>query len=267
MSSISRRWLALLLLLGTAGCRERIQQGLDERQANELQTVLIQRGVEARKVLDAGKKPSWSIEVAGDQSTEAVRVLAELGLPRPAAEVGCDVFGGSGLVRTPTEEGLCRVRVLERGLEKTLQSMEGVLLARVHLVVPPPPRPGVAPTPSKASAMVRVMPGQAARVRQGSDVLKALVAGGVEGLSTESVSLLVDEVPARGEVAAAQGLSSPLRLRVLLAVLGVLVTGLSGALVWVALRMRHFRELSATPVIPPVPARPVLSPGAARKVA
>ncbi|NTX33592.1 flagellar M-ring protein FliF [Myxococcus sp. CA051A] len=267
MSSSSLRCLLFLWLLCATACRERIQHGLDERQANELQSVLIERGLDARKVPEAGKKPSWAIEVTGDQSSDAVRVLAELGLPRPAAEVGCDVFGGSGLVRTPVEEGVCRVRVLERGLEKTLQSVEGVLLARVHLVVPPAPRPGQTAVPSKASAMLRVTPGSAARVRQSSDVLKALLAGGVEGLSSDAVSLLVDEVPARVEVASAGGLSSLSRLRVLLAVLGVLVTGLSGALVWATLRMRHYRERSVVPAAPPVPARPVLSAGAARKVA
>lgn len=268
MASNNRRWLLFLCLLFATACRERIQHGLDERQANELQSVLIERGLDARKVPEGGKKPSWAIEVTGEQSSDAVRVLAELGLPRPAAEVGCDVFGGGGLVRTPVEEAVCRVRVLERGLEKTLQSVEGVLLARVHLVVPPVPRPGHVAVPSKASAMLRVTPGSVARVRQSSDVLKALLAGGVEGLSPESVSLLVDEVAVRVEVAPVSGLSSLSRLRWLLAVLGVLVTGLSGALVWVTLRMRHYRERSVVPPpAPPVPARPVLSPGATRKVA
>ncbi|WP_338864307.1 flagellar M-ring protein FliF [Myxococcus stipitatus] len=268
MSLTPRHALLVLLLLGTAACKERIQHGLDERQANELQSVLIERGLNARKVPEAGKKPSWAIEVSGEQSADAVRVLAELGLPRPAAEVGCDMLGGGGgLVRTPMEESVCRVRVLERGLEKTLQSMEGVLLARVHLVIPPPPRPGQSLGAAKASAMLRVMPGSAARVRQSSDVMKALLAGGVEGLSAESVSLWVDEVPTRALAPAEGGPSSLARLKWLLVMLGVLVTGLSGALVWVTLRMCHYRDLRVTPPAPPVPARPVVSPGAARKVA
>ncbi|GHG63753.1 flagellar M-ring protein FliF [Comamonas sp. JC664] len=259
-----RRCLPLLLLLSVTACRERIQHGLDERQANALQSVLIERGLDARKVPEAGKKPTWSIEVADEQASDAVRILAELGLPRPQDEVGCDVFGGGGLVRTPVEESVCRVRVLERGLEKTLQSVEGVLLARVHLVVPPPPRVGQAPGPSKASAMLRVAPGSASRVRQSSETLKVLLAGGVEGLSPDSVSLLVDEVSTRVEVPPGTGVSPLTRLRVLLAVLGVMVTGLSVALVLVTLRMRHYRDRAAAPA---APARPVLSPGPARKVA
>jgi type III secretion protein J len=260
-----RRCLIFLLLLGASACRERIQHGLDERQANELQSVLIERGLDARKVPEAGKKPTWSIEVTDEQSSDAVRILAELGLPRPAEEVGCDVFGGGGLVRTPVEEGVCRVRVLERGLEKTLQTVEGVLLARVHLVVPTAPRPGQVPAPSKASAMLRVEPGSAARVRQSAETLKALIAGGVEGLAPESVSLLVDEVSSRVEVPVGVGMSPLTRLRALLAALGVVVTGLAVALVLVTLRMRHYR--TAVSASPSAPARPVLTPGPARKVA
>jgi type III secretion protein J len=267
MSFLPRRCLIFLLLLGAAACRERIQHGLDERRANELQVVLLERGLDARKVPEAGKKPTWSIEVRDEQATDAVRILAELGLPRPEAEVGCDVFGGGGLVRTPVEESVCRVRVLERGLEKTLQTVEGVLLARVHLVVPAPPRPGQAPAPSKASALLRVAPGSAARVRQSGETLKSLIAGGVEGLSPDAVSLLVDEVSSRVEVSPGARVSPLTRLRALLAALGMGVTALAVALVLVTLRMRHYRERASVPPAPPVPARPVVTPGSARKVA
>ncbi len=262
----SRRCLFLLLVCAT-GCQDRIQHGLDERQANELQRVLVERGLDARKVPETGKKPTWAIEVTEDQASDAVRILAELGLPRPVADEGCDVFGGGGLVRTPVEEQLCRVQVMERGLEKTLQTVEGVILARVHLVVPPPPRPGQQLAPAKASAMVRVAPGHAEQVRASREMLRALIAGGVEGLLPESVSLMVDEVSTR--VVATVPSPSPLvRLRILLGVLGLGLTGLSVVLVLVTLRLRHYRALAESrPVPAPVPARPVVTPGATRKVA
>jgi type III secretion protein J len=254
-----------LLLLCTAACRERIQHGLDERQANELQTVLVERGLDARKAPEAGKKPTWAIEVDEEQASDAVRILAELGLPRPVAETGCDVFGGGGLIRSPVEEQLCRARVLEQGIEKTLQGVEGVLIARVHLMVPPAPRPGQALMPAKASAMLRTVPGQAARVRQSQEQLRALIAGGVEGLSPEAVSLLVDEATTRVEVSAPR--SSPLlRLRVLLVVMGGVLTGLAVALVFVAMRLRQ-SQAETPPAAPPVPARPVVAANAARRVA
>jgi type III secretion protein J len=265
--SFASRSVLFLLLLCTSACRERIQHGLDERQANELQTVLVERGLDARKVPEAGKKPTWAIEVVEEQASDAVRILAELGLPRPTLEAGCDVFGGSGLVRTPVEEQLCRVQVMERGLEKTLQTVEGVILARVHLVVPPPPRPGQQPAPAKSSAMLRVAPGHAEQVRGSREMLRALIAGGVEGLAPEAVSLMVDEVSTR-VVATVPGPSPLARLRILLAVLGLALTGLSVALVLITLRLRHYRALAESrPAPAPAPARPVVTPGATRKVA
>jgi type III secretion protein J len=266
MSLSLRRCLSLLLVL-CAACRERIQHGLDERQANELQSVLVERGLDARKEQEAGKKPSWSIEVDPEQSSDAVRILAELGLPRPQAETGCDVFGGSGLIRSPIEEQLCRVQVLEREIEKTLQGVEGVLIARVHLVVPPPPRPGQAVMAAKASAMLRTVPGQAARIRQSQEQLKALISGGVEGLSPEAVSLLVDEAVSRVEVTT-PGSPQLLRLRMVLGVMGVALIALAVVLVFVATRLRRLQaEAEIPPVVPPVPARPVVAGSATRKVA
>ncbi len=261
------RFLLFAPLLLASACRDTIQHRLDERQANELQTVLLERGLDARKVAETGKKPTWSIEVPEAQAADAVRILAELGLPRLEPEAGCDVFGTGGLIRTPVEEQVCRLQVLERGLEKTLQSLEGVLIARVHLVVPPPPRPGQPVTPSKASVLLRVQPGQAAALRREQEALRALVAGGVEGLPLEGVSLLVDEISTRVATPASQG-PVHLRLRFLLAGLAVVVSGLAVALALLALRLRHARAAVGRPPAPSSnPARPVVTASGARKVA
>lgn len=261
----ARRCLWVLLLCAT-GCQERIQHALDERQANELQRVLIERGFDARKVPETGKKPTWAIEVEQEHASDAVRILAELGLPRPVEDEGCDVFGGGGLVRTPVEEQLCRVRVLERGLEKTLQTVDGVLLARVHLVVPPLPRPGQPTVPAKASALLRVAPGHAEPIQASREVLRALVAGGVEGLAPDAVALMVDEASTRVS-APAPGPSPLTRLRVLLAVLSLAVTGLSVGLILLVLRLRGAQAEAVRAVGAATPARPVVAAGAARKVA
>ena len=167
---------------------------------------------------------------------------------------------------TPVEEQLCRVRVLERGLEKTLQTVDGVLLARVHLAVPPPPRPGQPAVPAKASALLRVAPGHAEPIQASREVLRALVAGGVEGLAPDAVSLMVDEASTRVS-APAPGPSPLTRLRVLLAVLSLAVTGLSVGLILLVLRLRGARAEAARAVVAATPARPVVAAGAARKVA
>jgi len=44
--------LALGLGLGGVACSARVQHGLDERQANEIQSVLLERGFRARKAVE-----------------------------------------------------------------------------------------------------------------------------------------------------------------------------------------------------------------------
>lgn len=252
--------IAVLLL---SACSEQIQHGLDERQANEIQSVLVERGLSAEKVVEPGKKPTWSIEVPKEQSTDAVRILSELGLPHPRAEGLSDVFGKGSLVPSPTEERALYLEAISGELSRTLESVDGVVSARVHLALPPPPRPGTAPMPAKASAFLKVRPGMVDRVNHLKEDLRALVAGGVENLSADQVTLVVSEVatavPAR-PAPSAPGMS-PLRVAVL--ALGGTVTLLSLALVWVALRLRREQARAAeASKRPPVaaPARPSTTP-------
>ena len=259
------RILPVVAALLLSACTARIQHGLDEAQANEIQTLLLEAGFDARKVPEQGKKPTWAIELPEDQATLATRVLSELGLPRPklAGFEGLEV----GLVATPTQERTAHLNALSEELARTLESVSGVTVARVHLVVPQPPRPGQAPGQAKASAFLRVRPGFASHIRDMNEDLRALVAGSVEGLRTEDVSLVVNEVvssvprPLPGRAPAE-------RLRYLVMGLSILVSLLALGLIYLSLRLRTARAHSAAGATPPAqaqPNRPVVNP--ARKAA
>jgi type III secretion protein J len=256
--------LALLSLL--AGCQAQIQQGLDERQANELQTVLVERGFEAKKVLQPGKKPTWLIEVDDPHASDAVRVLAELGLPRAKVPTTLEVLGSGGLVPTPGEERSRQLLGLSGDLAQTLETVDGVTSARVHLVLPLAPRPGQPVGPAKAAAFLRVRPGALERVEKNRDQLRAMIAGSVEGLAVENVTLVVTEVSTSvPSPTASRTLVS--RLRVLVFALGLVVSLLALVMVLLTLRMRQYRSKAVQPPAPPVPARPVVASSVARKVA
>lgn len=252
-------------LLALAGCDEQIHHGLDEKSANDLQTVLIERGIAAEKVPEAGKKPTWAIRVPGEDADEAIRVLSALGLPKRAPSGFEDL--STGLVPSPMEERVRWIQALSGELERTLESAEGVLSARVHLVIPQPPRPGQPAAPSKASALIRARPGMADRVKRGSDGLRYLLAGSVEGLAPENVTLVVDEVllePVRPLPPGAVRATSP--FRALAVGLGVLVSVLGLVVVGLVLRMRRLRDPIA-PAKPNAITRPMPATGAPRKVA
>jgi len=254
-----RHATAAALIIATS-CSRPVQHGLDERQANEVLSVLVERGLDAEKVVEPGRKPTWSVEVPRAQSTDAVRILSELGLPRPRAEGIQDVFDSGGMVPSPVEEQARLQHAREGELSRTLESVPGVLWARVHLVLPPPPRPGTLASPAKASAFLRVQPGTSERIGRMKDELRALIAGGVENLDPGQVTLVVSEVsstvPARPDPLPSAGWQP---LRVAVAGLGVTVSALALALVWLALRMKQERaraQEARRPPRRPAPATP-----------
>ena len=254
-------WLTCALM--AVGCSSRIQHGLDEKAANELQTVLLAQGIKAEKTLEPGKKPTWAITVPDAEAEAAVQLLATLGLPKTKARGFADMK--SSLVPTPMEQQVQYLELLAGELEQTLEATEGVLSARVHIVIAATPRAGQAQAPSRASALWKVRPGMAARVKAVREDLRQLIAGGVQGLSAEDVALVVDEVvlpPSQPARATHQPW-----LRWLAAGLGGLVTLLSAVLVVTGLQLKARRQPSDAPAqTPPMPMPRTTAP-AARKVA
>ena len=181
----------LFVVTSLCACSEQIQQGLDERQANEVQTVLLEQGIDARKMATSGKKPTWAIEVPRDQASDAIRILNQEQLPRPKPP---ELAESNSLVPTPAEERNRLMARLSVEISQTLEAVDGVISARVHVVVPPAPRLGQPPGPSKASVFLRVRKDHAARLSAMKSDLRSLVAGGVENLKPEDVSLVVSEV-------------------------------------------------------------------------
>ncbi|MCI0572152.1 MAG: flagellar M-ring protein FliF [Myxococcaceae bacterium] len=266
---MSRRIATLaLLLVALTACRARIHHGLTEREANELQTVLQEAGVDARKVPEEGKKPTWAIEVPDASAAEAIRLLDALELPRPRLEGVARVLSSSSMVPTATEERLKELHLLSEQAALALQRVDGVSSAQVQLSLPPPPRPGQPRAPAKAAAIVRVRPGAMSQVAPLREDLRALVAGGVDGLSPDAVDLVLQET-ARPAVRKEGAGRSMTRMGLLALVLGVLALAASGGLAFLVLRLREAQsrvhELRAS-IPPPVPARPVVSPSA-RKAA
>jgi type III secretion protein J len=251
--------------MGLLGCDARIQHGLDERQANEIQSVLVERGFEAEKVMEGGKKPTWSIDVPQEQAQDSVRILSELGLPRSKADGFGEIFGKGSLVPTPTEERALYLEALSGEIARTLESVEGVAAARVHLVLPSATRPGQLAPASKASAFLRVQPGHADRVNQQRADLRALVAGSVEGLSSDSVTLVVNEVSTQVS-APVRSVPPVQRLRVLVMVLGTALSAVAVVMVILTLRVRRLKaqRVSSKPASQP---KPTLNAPAAKRAA
>ncbi|WP_269212364.1 EscJ/YscJ/HrcJ family type III secretion inner membrane ring protein [Chromobacterium vaccinii] len=123
---------AALLALLLSGCQQKdLLKGLDQQQANEVIAVLQRHNIEADKQ-DRGKT-GISIVVAQPDFAAAVDWLKTYDLPsRPRMEVA-QMFPADSLVSSPRAEKARLYSAIEQRLEQSLQTMDGLLSARVHV--------------------------------------------------------------------------------------------------------------------------------------
>lgn len=249
-----------------SACGSPLQHGLEERDANEMLSVLNDRGFRAQKVPEKGKKPTWAIEVSSTEASEAMRVLTQLKLPRAPRVTTKSVIQNPGLIETASAERLRQLEAQEGDLEDALETMDGVAGASIELVVPLAARPGQPLVPSKASLLLRAHAGAMERIEQQRAELRALVAGAVDGLKAEDVVLVID--PVSLVAAAPHGDTPASSLRPLVIGLAAALTLAALLLMGLATRLRHASALKASKAPappPPKPERPVVSPAVQRK--
>lgn len=215
---------ALLLMLLLAGCKTELYSGLPEREANEMLGILLDRGMSAEKVRT--KDGSIVLTVEKSDFAQAVRALSERGYPRHEFETMGDVFKSSGLVASPIQERARFIWALSQELSATVAQIDGVLSARVEVVLPNNDLLARNPAPSSASVFVRY--DQRSLVSSLVPQIKMLVANSVEGLTYDKVSVVL--------VPAAQ-VSEPARITpapdnaaaIQLGIVGLVLAGLAAA--------------------------------------
>ncbi|MTC48412.1 EscJ/YscJ/HrcJ family type III secretion inner membrane ring protein [Providencia alcalifaciens] len=129
---IFRCLCAILMVLLLNGCKEKnLFKGLDQYQANEVIAVLQMHNIQADKV-DNGKS-GYSISVAEPDFTAAVYWVKVYELPpRPRMEIA-QMFPSDSLVSSPIAEKARLYSAIEQRLEQSLQTLEGIVSARVHI--------------------------------------------------------------------------------------------------------------------------------------
>lgn len=85
----------------------------------------------------------------------AVRTLEAAGLPRVARATLGDTFRKEGVISTPLEERARYIYALSQELETTLSNIDGVIIARVHVVLPERIAPGEPVLPASASVFIK----------------------------------------------------------------------------------------------------------------
>lgn len=190
------RRIALLLLMACvlSGCRQPIYTRLSETEANDVLLTLIKGGVDAQKrVADEGTFSVWVPEAEIATAIELLRADAQ---PSEHYSNLGDVFARNSLVSSPTEERIRFIYGLQQELARTLSQIDGVLVARVHIVVPASDPFEAVAKPSSASVFLK----HRADINMQLVVpqVKDLIVRSVEGLNADSVA--VSLFPARATI-------------------------------------------------------------------
>jgi flagellar M-ring protein FliF len=155
--------------------------GLDRSDVNQIGLALGDAGIR----FDVDSKGTAILVPAGS-APRARMLLAEKGLPT-SANAGYELFDHVGsLGLTSFMQQVTKVRALEGEIARTIQAIDGVKAARVHLVMPDRANfRRVSETPT-ASVMIRASNVDAVRV---ATTIRYLVAAAVPGLTADKVTV------------------------------------------------------------------------------
>jgi type III secretion protein J len=233
---------AMLALLLLAGCSKTVlYTGLSEGDANEMLALLMSSGIGSEKAAD---KTGVSISVDSARVPDAVALLNAAGLPHKTYANMGTLFQRSGMISSPSEDRVRYIYGLSQELGHTISLIDGVLNARVHIVLPGNDPSNPVTKPSSAAVLIRYSPD--ATIDTLVPKIKELVVNSVEGLSYDHVSVVLVRAAGKDVAAleAAQRQETgnepavpPYATYALAGVLGLSVVG-NGALGWLLWRRR-----------------------------
>ncbi|WP_341367283.1 type III secretion system inner membrane ring lipoprotein SctJ [Yoonia sp. BS5-3] len=184
-----RRVFLLLCLLVLSACKTDLYRNLSEREANEMLAVLISNNIEVTKEYLGDEGVTLRVEES--DLPRAIDVLKQNGFPRETHETMGTVFEKSGIMSSPFEERVRFVYALGEEVSRTLTEIDGVLTARVHIVLPEEPDFGEELTPSSAAVFIKHRIG--VDLDFATPQIRRLVSSSIEGVGYDDVTVLLVE--------------------------------------------------------------------------
>ena len=181
--------LGILLCALLTGCDKDValHSQIEERQANLVMAALLDDGITCHKV--PGDEGMWNVTIAEADFARATNLLEQKGLPQRSYQGVSEVFKKTGMVSSPSEERIRFMDALAQDLSRTISGIDGVVDARVHVVLPENDPFAKNTLPSSAAVAIRC--------RWDADIsdlvpsIKNLVKNSIEGLKYEKISVTV----------------------------------------------------------------------------
>lgn len=161
---------------------ETLYVGLERSDVNQMGLVLGESGIGFDVASDG-----TTVLVEAGKTAQARMMLAEKGLPT-STNAGYELFDNVGsLGLTSFMQQVTRVRALEGEIARTIQTLQGVRAARVHIVLPE--RGNFRREEQKPSASV-VIRSTGFDAQRSAAAIRHMVAAAVPGLGSENVTIM-----------------------------------------------------------------------------
>ena len=179
--------LSAVLLLSGCDKETTLHSGLEERQANLVMAALLDAGMQCHK--EPGEEGTWNVAVMESKFAQAVNLLEAKGLPRRSYQGVGEVFKKTGMISSPSEERIRFMDALAQDLSRTIAGIDGVVDARVHVVLPENDPFARNALPSSAAVAIRSR--WDADLTDAIPSVKGLVKNAIEGLAYEKIMVMV----------------------------------------------------------------------------
>ncbi|MDR2826159.1 MAG: type III secretion inner membrane ring lipoprotein SctJ [Deltaproteobacteria bacterium] len=185
--------ILLLFCLLLSGCKATLYQDLTEASANEMLSALLVHGIAAEKINNG--KTGFAIAVDERDQLPALNVLRDLGLPKPHYDSLGSVFRKEGMMSSQTEERARLSYALAQELASSCARLDGVVEARVHVVLSEKDQITGKTTPASAAIMLRYVPDMP--INMYVPQIQKMVVQSIPDVETDRVSVLL--FPVQGD--------------------------------------------------------------------
>ena len=185
-----RRLLGTVALaIALTGCDKEatLYSSLEESQANAVIAALLDAGLEATKT--PGDEGTWNVSIRQADFAAAANLCERRGIPRRKFNGVGDVFKKTGMVSSPSEERIRFMDAIAQDLARTISMIDGVVDARVHVVLPENDPFAKNMLPSSAAVAIRSR--WDVDLNDSVPQVKSLVKNAIEGLSYEKITVTI----------------------------------------------------------------------------